>query len=106
MKHKIELINRDRFTLEVADDQFILEAIEAAGLRLPVGCRYGACITCAARLLSGEVEQSRAVALKPAQAAKGYVLLCIASPAAIASLKWELKTSKNFIPIPLRLISE
>ena len=80
MKYQVELINRDRRVLEVAEDEFILDAIEAAGLRLPVGCRYGACITCAARLIEGEVDQPNAVALKPAQVAQGYVLLCIASP--------------------------
>lgn len=78
MQHQIELVNRN-LTIAVPADQFILEAIEAAGLRLPVGCRYGACITCAARLLSGEVDQPLAVALKPEQAAAGYVLLCIAT---------------------------
>ncbi|KAF3884821.1 MULTISPECIES: 2Fe-2S iron-sulfur cluster-binding protein [Nostocales] len=78
--YKITLVNRNNYTLEVAGDRYILDAAEAAGLRLPVGCRYGACITCAARLLEGEVEQYQAVALKPAQEAMGYVLLCIAYP--------------------------
>jgi ferredoxin len=78
--HRIELINRNHWTVDVASDQFILTAIESAGLRLPVGCRYGACVTCAARLISGSVEQSQAIALKPQQIASGYVLLCVAQP--------------------------
>jgi ferredoxin len=78
--YTVELINRNHFVVEVAEDKYILEAVEAAGLRLPVGCRYGACITCAARLIEGEVDRSKAVALKPAQEAMGYVLLCIAYP--------------------------
>lgn len=78
--YRIELVNRDRFVVEVRADQPILEAIEAAGLRLPVGCRYGACITCAAKLLQGEVDQSKAVCLKPEQIDQGYVLLCVALP--------------------------
>jgi ferredoxin len=40
--YRIELLNREHFTIEVAEDQYILEAVEKAGLRLPVGCRYGA----------------------------------------------------------------
>ncbi|HEY9727204.1 MAG TPA: 2Fe-2S iron-sulfur cluster-binding protein [Chroococcales cyanobacterium] len=77
-RYQVELINRNKTKVEVAENQSILEAVEATGLRLPVGCRYGACITCAARLVEGEVEQSKAVALKPAQEAMGYVLLCVA----------------------------
>lgn len=79
-RHQVELINRDHFTLEVAEDQPILEAVEQAGLRLPVGCRYGACITCAAQLVQGQVDQSQEKCLKPDQIAAGYVLLCIAFP--------------------------
>jgi ferredoxin len=78
--YQIELINRHNAVIDVAENQYILDAVEATGLRLPVGCRYGACITCAARLIEGEVEQFKAVALKPAQEAMGYVLLCVASP--------------------------
>lgn len=78
--YKIALINRDDFIVEVAEDQYILETVEAAGLRLPVGCRYGACITCAARLIEGEVEQKQAISLKEKQEKMGYVLLCVAYP--------------------------
>jgi ferredoxin len=78
--YKVELINRSNFVVEVAEDEYILEAVEAAGLKLPVGCRYGACITCAARLVEGKVNQTKAVALKSPQKAMGYVLLCIAYP--------------------------
>ncbi len=80
--HRIELINRNNFALEIAQDQPILAAVEQAGLRLPVGCRYGACITCAARLVQGQVDQSQEKCLKPDQIAAGYVLLCIALPRA------------------------
>ncbi len=78
--YKIELVNRSHFCVEVSENQYILNAAEAAGLRLPVGCRYGVCITCAARLIEGKVDQSQAVALKPTQESMGYVLLCIAYP--------------------------
>lgn len=78
--YQVELINRNNTVVEVAENQYILDAVEATKLRLPVGCRYGACMTCAARLIEGEVDQSRGVALKAAQEAIGYVLLCIAYP--------------------------
>ena len=47
---------------------------------LPYGCRYGGCITCAAKVLAGEVDQSEQVALNNRQLADGYVLLCVARP--------------------------
>lgn len=75
----IELRNRNS-TIEVAGDEPILDAAETADVTLPYGCRAGHCISCAARLVEGEVEQSEGVALTPAQEAQGYVLLCIASP--------------------------
>ncbi len=78
--HRIEVRNRDRCVVQVSGEDPLLDALEAAGLCLPYGCRHGACITCAARLLDGTVDQSKGKALKPAQEAAGYVLLCIARP--------------------------
>lgn len=78
--YQVRLVNRDNRVVTVAENETILEAVEEAGITLPYGCRFGACVTCAARLLEGEVDQSEGVALKPAQEAMGYVLLCIATP--------------------------
>lgn len=78
--HRITLINRENRTVEVAEGAILLDALEEAGVRLPYGCRYGACVTCAARLVEGEVDQSEGIALKTNQEAMGYVLLCIAHP--------------------------
>lgn len=78
--YRVEVRNRDRRAVEVSGDEALLDALEAAGLRLPYGCRYGACITCAARLLDGDVDQSAGTALRSAHKAQGYVLLCIARP--------------------------
>ena len=50
------------------------------GVDLPYGCRYGGCITCAAKLISGEVDQSAQVALNNRQINDGYVVLCVARP--------------------------
>ncbi len=76
--YQVELFNRNHIVIDVAEDQTILDTVEQTGLRLPVGCRYGVCITCAAKLIQGTVDQSEARCLKPEQIAAGYVLLCIA----------------------------
>lgn len=81
-RHRITLRNRDNVSALVSEDEPILDAFEAIGVVLPVGCRYGGCITCAARKLSGSVRQPGATALNRRQSALGYVLLCVARPRA------------------------
>lgn len=74
--------NRGGRVVEVSDDNFLLGELEDAGVVLPYGCRFGACLTCAASLVEGQVDHSkgRAFALRPAQQQEGYVLLCVARP--------------------------
>lgn len=79
-QYRITLVNRENQSVAVDEGAVLLDALEDAGFRLPYGCRYGACVTCAARLLEGSVDQSEGVALKPSQEAMGFVLLCIAHP--------------------------
>ena len=79
-RHTITLANRGGVSFEVDARRTLLEALEAHGVSLPYGCRYGGCISCAARLVDGEVDQSTGVALNGRQLADGYVLLCVALP--------------------------
>jgi ferredoxin len=76
----ITLANRSGASFRVDRRRPLLDALEAQGVSLPYGCRYGGCISCAAKLLSGEIDQSAGVALNRRQLADGYVLLCIARP--------------------------
>ena len=92
--NRITLTNRNGHQLDVDDGQTILEAAEAAGLVLPYGCRYGGCVTCAARLVSGTVEQPEAVGLKDYMAEAGYVLTCVAFPSSDCEL--EVGVSSHF----------
>ncbi len=77
---QITLLNRDKTQISVAGDQTILDVAEENGFVLPYACRYGGCITCAARLISGKIEQSKAVGLKGYMAEAGYILTCVAYP--------------------------
>ena len=76
----ITLANRDGQSFEVHGDEPLLDTLERHGLSLPYGCRYGGCISCAAKLLDGDVDQSEGVALNGRQLQHGYVLLCVARP--------------------------
>lgn len=78
-RHKVELRNAG-LTLDVAEDKSIYKAALDAGVQLPIGCDYGGCITCAAKLISGTVRQPGATALNKRQSQAGYVLLCVAQP--------------------------
>ncbi len=79
-RYTITLSNRGGQSFVVDAGRPLLDALEAYGVSLPYGCRYGGCISCAAKLLVGEVDQSKGVALNGRQLADGYVLLCVAYP--------------------------
>jgi len=79
-KHNIRFRNRNNLALQVREDECIVSASEAAGYVLPVACRYGGCITCAAKMISGSVRQPNGTALNKRQSREGYVLLCVARP--------------------------
>ena len=67
-------------TIQVAESQTILAAAQDEGIDLPFSCSAGVCTTCAAQILSGEVEQSDGMGVSPELQAEGYALLCVAYP--------------------------
>ena len=103
---RITLSNQGGAVFEV-DRRFpLLNALEAEGVSLPYGCRHGGCISCAARLVSGEVDQRGAVALNNRQINDGYILLCVARPKTDCTLEVGVeshdKLYRNPFASPLR----
>ena len=74
----ITLANRANATYQVSDRRPLLDELRDQGVDLPYGCKYGGCITCAAKLIEGEIDQRAQVALNNRQIADGYVILCVA----------------------------
>ena len=77
---KVKISNRRSKSYKVEDKRRLLDSLKEQGVDLPYGCKYGGCITCAAKLVYGEVDQRRQVALNNRQINDGYIILCVARP--------------------------
>ena len=77
---KITIANRNNAIYEVKGNKPLLLELRSLGLDLPYGCQYGGCITCAAKLIKGEIDQRSQVALNNRQINNGYIILCVARP--------------------------
>ena len=72
-------LNLDQ-TIEVPEDQYILDMADEAGIRLPSGCLQGECSVCVAKLVKGKVDQSEQKFLQSKEIEAGYTVTCVAYP--------------------------
>lgn len=68
-------------TIPVSDEEHILDAALRHGLDLPSSCLQGWCLTCAARVVAGKVDQRDSRRYFPQDRDAGFALICTGRPA-------------------------
>ncbi|WP_434520946.1 2Fe-2S iron-sulfur cluster-binding protein [Halorubrum sp. AS12] len=80
---EIEFVKQGE-TVELSNDQPILEQGEDEGWDLPYACRQGQCVSCAGQITDGPsedfVEHDNQQMLEEAEIDDGYTLTCVAYP--------------------------
>lgn len=84
--------------------EYILDAAATYGINLPVICRQGRCLTCAARLLEGVVEHDHPDLYFAEDEAAGFILLCRAMPRSelriLTHQEWEMRAHRLVLDLP------
>lgn len=73
-------LHKKQITVTLQAGETILEALLRIEKDPPFSCMSGACSTCMAKVISGNVEMERCLALDDSEVKQGYILTCSAVP--------------------------
>lgn len=109
MNHNVEIFPSQK-QFECEQDDTILTAALRSNIILPYGCKDGACGSCKAELIEGQVEYGtyQARALSEEERVRGKLLTCCAKPLSPVKLKVRELSGLGDIPVkkmPCRLQS-
>lgn len=90
-------------TIEIEDDQTILDAALRAGIYLPHACCHGLCATCKVEVLDGEVEHGEAstFALMDFEREEGKTLACCAIPQSDITIEADVEEDPDSLGLPV-----
>ena len=91
-------------TIQVEDDQTILDAALRAGIYIPYACGHGLCSTCKIDVLEGEVDVGEAspFALMEFEREGGKCLACCAKPMSDLVIEADIEEDEDALRLPVR----
>jgi ferredoxin len=91
-------------SVECAGDEFVWNAAARSGVMLPAICHQGRCLTCAARLVEGEVDQGASASYLAEDREAGFVLPCTGRPLSDLVLQthqqWAMRQHRKMRGLP------
>ena len=90
-------------TIEVEEDQKLLDAALRAGIWLPYACNHGVCGTCKVEVLEGEVEHNEAsgFALMDVERDEGKTLACCATLSSDIVIEADVEEEQDALNLPV-----
>jgi NAD(P)H-flavin reductase/ferredoxin len=98
------LVHPDNRFVLVREGETVLDAALREGIAMPFDCRNGGCGECRARVLYGDIDPGnfQPAALGAEERARGFALMCCATPRSDLEIEYEPKQALRPVPLAVR----